>query len=191
MLTTSKSGYDKELQTPYLLSRSDLASQVSRYIETFNLNIINSAKIQSTHYDPSTERWHISFQTPAGPRSAVSKHLVLATGIGSQKPNMPQIADRDLYQGISVHSAQYQNAKVLAENGAKVGDHMVELNVSGNAHQDLVCPRDWIRQHCVRCARGLPQCRSQVDHECPLSYVHRPCRLCLPQDESWCIRLWR
>jgi cation diffusion facilitator CzcD-associated flavoprotein CzcO len=114
-------GYDKGLQTPHLLSRSDLASQAARYIETFNLNSINSAKIQSTRYDPSTERWQIKFQTPAGQRKAVSKHLVLATGIGSQKPNIPQIEDKDLYQGINLHSAQYQNAKQLVEKGAKVG----------------------------------------------------------------------
>jgi cation diffusion facilitator CzcD-associated flavoprotein CzcO len=129
LINRDQLGYDKELQTPHLLSRSDLASQVSRYIETFNLNIINSAKIQSTHYDPSTERWHIKFQTPAGQRSAVSKHLVLATGIGSQKPNIPDIADKDLYQGITIHSAQYQNAKVLAEKGAKVSDRKIDLQV--------------------------------------------------------------
>jgi hypothetical protein len=128
--------YDKELQTPHLLSRSDLASQVSRYIETFNLNIINSAKIQSTHYDPSTERWHIKFQTPAGQRSAVSKHLVLATGIGSQKPNIPDIADKDLYQGITIHSAQYQNAKVLAEKGAKTALVIGSANTAFDVLED-------------------------------------------------------
>lgn len=68
---------------------------------------------------------------PGGQRTAVSKHLVLATGIGSQKPNMPQIADRDLYQGISVHSAQYQNAKQLVEKGAKVGKHTMKLEMPG------------------------------------------------------------
>lgn len=127
---------------------------------------------------------------PAGQRTAVSKHLVLATGIGSQKPNMPQIADRGLYQGISVHSAQYQNAKQLVEKGVKVGKHTMKLEMSRNAHHDLVCPRDWIRQHGLRRARGLPRCWSSTNNECPLFHLHHPRRLCLRQNESWSIRLW-
>jgi hypothetical protein len=48
-------GYDKDLQTPHLLTRDDLASQVRRYVETFNLNVINSARITWTEYDERQE----------------------------------------------------------------------------------------------------------------------------------------
>ncbi|KAF7588254.1 hypothetical protein BBP40_005976 [Aspergillus hancockii] len=112
-------GYDKELQTPHLLTRDELATQVRRYVEAYDLNIITSAQIQSTQYDESAKRWTVKFHTPAGQSTATSKHVVLATGIGSQKPNIPSIADRHLYQGVSIHSAQYQNGKQLAEKGAK------------------------------------------------------------------------
>lgn len=33
---------------------------------------------------------------------------------------MPQIADSQLCQGVSMHSAQYQDGKQLAEQGVKV-----------------------------------------------------------------------
>ncbi|RDH29913.1 monooxygenase [Aspergillus welwitschiae] len=111
--------YDKELQSPHLLTRQDLASQVRRYVESFNLNTIHSAKVLSTEYDDVAKQWHVTFQSPDGQRKATSKHLVIATGIGSQKPNMPQIAESQLYKGISVHSAEYKNAKLLREQGAK------------------------------------------------------------------------
>ncbi|KAJ5239231.1 Monooxygenase [Penicillium chermesinum] len=113
-------GYAKELQAPHLLSRDDLAAQVRRFIETFNLNIINSAQIQHTQYNKSSKDWKIRFSTQAGPRTAIAKHLVLATGVGSQKPNVPQIEGKDLYKGINIHSTQFKNGKILRQQGAKV-----------------------------------------------------------------------
>lgn len=114
--------YAAEFRRSHLLERDELASHVRRYVETFNLNMITSAQIQSTQYNPSTRRWMVKFQSSTGQRTAVSKHLVLATGIGSRKPNIPSIADSHLYEGCSVHSAQYQNAKQLADQGAKASN---------------------------------------------------------------------
>ncbi|KAJ5962066.1 hypothetical protein N7501_007007 [Penicillium viridicatum] len=75
--------YDKKLLTPYRLSKEDLASQVRRYVKAFSLNMITSAQIQWTEYDPSAKCWMVKFQTSAGQRTAISKHVVMATGIGS------------------------------------------------------------------------------------------------------------
>lgn len=82
--------------------------------------MINSAKIQSTTFNQATRRWTIKFQTPGGQRTAVARHLVQATGFGSQKPYVPPMADEGLYKGISIHSAQYRNAAELKEKGVKV-----------------------------------------------------------------------
>lgn len=99
-----------------------------RYVAAFNLNVINSAKIKSTLYDQSSKRWTIKFKTPAGQRTAMAKHLVQATGIASQKPYLPPIADNHLYKGISIHSAHYTNADKLTEQGAKVSLTPPSLN---------------------------------------------------------------
>lgn len=82
--------------------------------------MITSVKIQSTQYDELSKRWTIRFQTPTGQHTAVSKHLVQATGLGSQKFYLPPIKGEDLYKGTSVHSAQYRNAKEFKQEGAKV-----------------------------------------------------------------------
>lgn len=108
-------GYER---TSHLLKRDELAGHLRRFIETFNLNIINSAEITETTLMPDG-RWSVKFQTPNGTRTAIAKHLVQATGFGSQKPNIPTIADKQLYKGISIHSSQYKNAKELKKQGAK------------------------------------------------------------------------
>lgn len=115
--------YDKELGISHLLTRNELAAHLRRYVETFNLNMINSAEVQSTQYDVLKQRWKVTFQTQTGMHTAVSKQLVLATGIGSQKPKIPNLGDSHLYQGISIHSTQYKNAQQLKESGAKVRCH--------------------------------------------------------------------
>ncbi|KAK4864839.1 hypothetical protein LT330_001462 [Penicillium expansum] len=130
--------YDKKLLTPHRLSKEDLGSQVRRYVDAFNLNMITSAQIQWTEYDPSTKRWMVKFQTPAGQRTAVSKHVVMATGIGSQKMSIPSIADGHLYRGINIHSEQYKNAEQLKQNGAKsvivIGSANTAFDILGDCH---------------------------------------------------------
>ncbi|KAK9855342.1 hypothetical protein MYU51_002791 [Penicillium brevicompactum] len=130
--------YDKELLAPHMLSKDDLASQVRRYVESFNLNMITSAQVRSTEYDIATARWVVELQTPAGQRKIVSKHIVMATGIGSQKINLPSIADNHLYAGTSLHSAHFKNAEKLKEKGVKsvivIGSANTAFDVMENCH---------------------------------------------------------
>ncbi|CBF89179.1 uncharacterized protein ANIA_00586 [Aspergillus nidulans FGSC A4] len=130
--------YDEELRSPHLLTRQDLTSQVRRYVNSFNLNTLHLAEIQWTEYDELAKKWTIAFQTPAGQCKATSSHLVLATGIGSLKPNIPYIAEPHIYKGISIHSAEYKNAKLLKEQGVKsvvlIGSANTAFDVLENGH---------------------------------------------------------
>ncbi|KAL1848546.1 hypothetical protein Daus18300_013556 [Diaporthe australafricana] len=112
--------YDKSLQSPHLLTRAELGQQVQRYVDKFDLQMINSASIRSAKFDESNKRWTTNIETPDGKRTVLSKHLVQATGCGSQIPNIPSIADRDLFPGVSVHSANYTSAvKDIKDKGLK------------------------------------------------------------------------
>lgn len=118
--TDSEPDYDKALQTPHLLTRAELGEQVRRYVDKFNLQMINSAFIRSATFDELQKRWTIGIETPGGKRTVLSKHLVQATGFGSQIPYTPSIANRDLFQGVSLHSADYTNAaKDIKDKGLK------------------------------------------------------------------------
>ncbi|KAL0766456.1 hypothetical protein CaCOL14_010901 [Colletotrichum acutatum] len=108
-----------EQQFPHFLTREELANQVKRYVEIFNLSMLNSAKIISTTYNQAPKLYTVTFLSPTGRRVAVARHIVQATGIGSQKPHMPPMADANLYRGVSVHSTAYRNAKDLKMLGVK------------------------------------------------------------------------
>ncbi|KAK8135023.1 monooxygenase [Apiospora sp. TS-2023a] len=123
---------------PHMLTRDELAAHVWRYVETFNLNMITAAKITHTQYDTKTKRWTVTIQTPGHCTTVTSKHLVQATGLGSQKPYMPPMENPDLYKGISIHSAGYTNAKELADKGAKsvlvVGSANTAFDIMEDCH---------------------------------------------------------
>jgi cation diffusion facilitator CzcD-associated flavoprotein CzcO len=91
--------------------------------------MITSAKILSTVFDQTAKQWVIKFQTPTGQHTAVSRHLIQATGIGSRKPYIPPMANEDLFRGIIVHSAQYRSAAELQKQGAKVGSVRPQMPV--------------------------------------------------------------
>lgn len=103
-----------------MLSKDELAAQVRKYVSAFNLNVITSCKIITTSRDEERGVWNITFETPTGIKSATSKHLVQATGFGSQIPYTPTIPDADLYKGKVLHSAHYKNANILRDQGVKV-----------------------------------------------------------------------
>ncbi|KAF6825245.1 flavin-containing monooxygenase [Colletotrichum plurivorum] len=109
--------YDEKHAAPHMLTRDELTEHIQEYVGTFDLDVINSATIQSAHYDKSTNEWIVKFKKPAGQRTAVSKHLVQATGVSSQRPFVPDVADGHLYKGISMHSADYKNAAILKARG--------------------------------------------------------------------------
>lgn len=151
--------YPKELQTPHLLTKNDLADQVERYVNEFNLNIINSAKIINTEYNKTKEQWTVRFTTPQhGKRTAIAKHLVLATGVGSQKSNMPALPGRESYKGVVMHSNEFKNGQLLKKQGIKVStslliycQHHTLLSETATLTFDFisasVCPGSWFRKH--------------------------------------------
>lgn len=90
--------------------------------------MINSVKILSTTFDGASKQWTVNFSTPGGEHTVVSKHLVQATGIGSQKPHVPAMANEDLFGGVNIHSSRYKNGKELADRGVKVSSYLASNN---------------------------------------------------------------
>lgn len=112
--------YAKEFAAPHLLSKDDLASQLCRYIEELQLDIVTLANITDTRYDTKRKEWTIVFTTPHGERRTVAKHLVMVTGVGSQKPRLPNIVDRKVYKRLLIHTSEFRNGRQLREQGIKI-----------------------------------------------------------------------
>jgi thioredoxin reductase len=100
------------------LKRDDLATHLKRYVQTFGLDIISSVEITKTTLE-ANGRWRVEFRTPEGAYTVLAKHLVQATGIGSQIPYTPAIPEQEVYNGIAIHSSQYRNADILKIQGVK------------------------------------------------------------------------
>ncbi|KAK1750497.1 putative indole-3-pyruvate monooxygenase YUCCA4 [Echria macrotheca] len=154
--------YPEHLKHPHLLTRDDLAAHLRRFISTFHLNIINSAKITSTVYDPAVKLWTVKFTTPSGSRTATAKHLVQATGIASQKPYLPDIPNRQAYKGLSMHSAEYKNpSKSLA------GVKSVIIVGSANTAFDIL-------EDCVSAGIATTMVARSPTYIVPLHYGYDP-----------------
>lgn len=113
--------YRKELHTPHKLTKSEIAEHLVQYAEEFNLNVLLSATVQSTVFDPSKKKWTIVLKLGDGSKKTVTcQHFVQATGFGCGKPYVPPIPGQDLYRGVIIHSSQYRNPQILAKDGVKV-----------------------------------------------------------------------
>ncbi|KAF5592964.1 K+ transport flavoprotein [Fusarium subglutinans] len=112
--------YPEELRGLHRLSKDELANHLAQYVASFNLNVITSATIQSTVYNKSSVKWTIELQTPVGVVTVTARQLVQATGVSSQRPYVPTIANAEVYKGINIHSSDYKNARALAEKGVKI-----------------------------------------------------------------------
>lgn len=121
-----------------MLTKKDLADQVIKYVNAFNLNVINSARIVSTQYDKLTRRWNVKFSRDGKDSTVTCQHLVQATGIGSQKPFVPSIKNKELYKGISLHSSEYKSATQLKKQGVKsvlvIGSANTAFDIISNCH---------------------------------------------------------
>lgn len=95
-----------------------LIEHMKRYAEAFNLNLLNSSTVEASCFNESKGTWHFKVQTPWGQKTVVAKHLVQATGSVASTPYLPSIPGQ--YDGVSIHSAEYKNPKVLSQEGVKV-----------------------------------------------------------------------
>ncbi|KAI1098962.1 hypothetical protein F4804DRAFT_345895 [Jackrogersella minutella] len=107
--------------SPYRLTQHDVAEDLRQYATNFHLNVILSTTIHSTSYNSSEKKWTIKLKTADGGqgKTIISKQFVQATGIGCQKPYLPLLEDEHLFEGLSVHSAHFRNARSLSEQGIK------------------------------------------------------------------------
>ena len=114
--------FKKESQSPHRLTKGEVAEHLRQYATDFHLNVISSAVIQSTIYNPSEKKWTVKLKTANGKatKTIISKHFVQATGLGSGRPHIPPMKGEHLYRDFNLHSTQYCNAQLLEDQGVKV-----------------------------------------------------------------------
>ncbi|KAF5565830.1 K+ transport flavoprotein [Fusarium phyllophilum] len=147
--------YPKELRSLHRLSKDELANHLSQYVASFNVNVITSAAIKSTVYETPSEQWKIELQTPTGAVTVSAKQLVQATGVSSQKPYVPTVANAEVYKGINIHSSDYKSERALVEQGVKsvliIGSANTAFDILGDCHAAGLKPTIVVRSPTYIC----------------------------------------
>jgi cation diffusion facilitator CzcD-associated flavoprotein CzcO len=97
---------------------------MKRFASEFDIRALGRTVVKSTRLDSDTKQRKLQLSSHGTERSIAAAYLVLAIGAGFQEPHIPKIPGRELYGGISVHSAGYKNATLLSKQEAKISRHL-------------------------------------------------------------------
>jgi cation diffusion facilitator CzcD-associated flavoprotein CzcO len=98
-------------EDPYYLSSHDIAAGFKKYVKTFGINVMTSTTVTSAKFDRSDRVWTIIAQSSGEKLTVRARHLVLATGSMGAMPSMPEYKSPEKYQGDTIHTVHWKNAK--------------------------------------------------------------------------------
>ncbi|KAJ3746740.1 hypothetical protein DFH05DRAFT_1534500 [Lentinula detonsa] len=89
-----------------------LAGWLEHYAEAMELNVWTSCEVIKAVRDEANDTWSITVQFSDGKQRDFEgiKHLILATGLNGNQPNVPSYPGMDLFKGQILHSSQHKLA---------------------------------------------------------------------------------
>lgn len=103
---------------PLYTPRDKVADWLEAYSVNQDLAVWTSSKIEGQPtYDDSTGKWKVAINHKGAPRFIQPSHIVLCTG-GLGDPHIPNLRDREKFQGTVFHGSQYQGGALY--KGLKV-----------------------------------------------------------------------
>ena len=97
----------------YFLTGKDYAQGLKNFAHQHHLQVWLSSSVQKTTYDSQNGHWTVQVLKKGVQQTVRAKHLVMALGGGVDKPNIPDISNRDEFKGSAMHSSQWKNANGL------------------------------------------------------------------------------
>ncbi|KAK8137121.1 hypothetical protein PG984_005061 [Apiospora sp. TS-2023a] len=97
--------------------RSD---EISRFMEAYSslmgLDIRTGCTVTDVDFDETTRRYRVRSLTDQGTElTHYPHHVVMATGIFSEEPKVPDLAERELFHGPIYHSSQHVSADQMSD----------------------------------------------------------------------------
>lgn len=120
---------------PYHLSSQDLAEGMQRFVNMHNIQVWLSSALSQARWDEQSRTWNVKIQKQGNTATLKAKHLIMAIGGGLDKPNYPEYANRDSFQGTVMHSVEWKNAEAFAGKEAII---IGSANSALDIAQDLV-----------------------------------------------------
>ncbi|KAF9461716.1 hypothetical protein BDZ94DRAFT_1263163 [Collybia nuda] len=102
------------------------------YSDALELNVWTSTTLTKATQDPDTYKWHVTLIRDGKERTLFVKHIIFATGIGSDVPRFPEIPGKENYGGIVLHSCQHKSAK------DHIGKKVLVIGACTSAHDIAV-----------------------------------------------------
>ncbi|MBO2453183.1 NAD(P)/FAD-dependent oxidoreductase [Actinomadura barringtoniae] len=109
--------------------KDKFADHLESYARAMDLNVWTGTELTGAAYDDADGRWTITLRRPGGERTLRPVHLVLAVGLNG-KPRMPEVPGLAGFQGVAVHSGEFQggsewDGKRVLVVGAAVSGHEI------------------------------------------------------------------
>lgn len=128
------------VDTPYFISREDMADSYKVFAKKYALNIWLSTTLISATWDEDTQLWTLNLKREGITVKLRTKHIVFCCGRYTI-PYSPTYANRTSFKGTVLHSADYVSASALPNLGKE--KKALVIGTANTAHdiaEDLISP---------------------------------------------------
>ncbi|MBY6412590.1 NAD(P)/FAD-dependent oxidoreductase [Rhodococcus sp. BP-252] len=106
---------------PVYTPKDKIGDWLEFYASTMELNVWTGSELVASTYDDDAAAWTVTVRRSDGTeRTLRPRHLVLATGVSGTEPNMPTVADSELFAGSISHSSSFASSGDLQGKNAIV-----------------------------------------------------------------------
>ncbi|KAH8800359.1 dimethylaniline monooxygenase (N-oxide forming) [Xylogone sp. PMI_703] len=95
---------------PEFLTKELIAAGHREHVRRFGINIWTSTEMQSSSWSEDQRIWTCRLNRAGEELTMTTHHLVFAMGAASHSPLVPEFTDREKFNGIIMHSADYKSA---------------------------------------------------------------------------------
>jgi cation diffusion facilitator CzcD-associated flavoprotein CzcO len=103
------------------------------YAQALGLNIEHGVTAQNIQYDETKKEYSVELKSDRGVGSIRCNHVVLATGLVSDVPNVPDFPGRDTFKGEVLHSSAYQSGSLISD----IQDKKITIIGCGTSGHDI------------------------------------------------------
>ncbi|KLO96786.1 Uncharacterized protein LW93_10166 [Fusarium fujikuroi] len=130
--------FDRTFGSEYgeYLGKDELAKGHKKWAEKYGINIWLSTNVTSGSWNEDTRTYTLDIVKEGRLIQVSTRHVVIATGAGSQTPVFPNISNKESFKGVLLHSADYSTAQAWAEKtGIVIGTGNTAHDVADDMYE--------------------------------------------------------
>ena len=116
---------------PTWVPRQQVADWLEHYQQVLQLPVSLESEVANAKWDESTKSWTVDIRKNGQVTQLKPGHLVLATGVHGETPNIPDFEGLKDFSGPVIHSTQYTTASHVPDYKSK---RWVVIGSSASAH---------------------------------------------------------